>query len=396
MCISNIFEYSKIMKRKTDFKKMYLVDTTLYNTLGNQQLECNRPNTIVLKENVSHPTFTQPTIKIGREFVENSSTEQVAPTQTQTRSIGTMIKLPTESKMTQSDAIQTNSSGMMTEPVHIQSHLGTQDRTLEYRALQPLDRTLQPMDRTPRMQYNDINDTPTLKYRTPRVEYRAPRVNYRAPRSEYRAPRVEYHKTRQPALQQTPSQQNIPHTIQPFASSQLQNNTLEIMDYDIYDSQIPQQRDQLQIMDTNAPLTQPMMDYNTSTPLLALQAQPTESPPQPQIMDYTTGKLAIETPSVSGDCDDCAVTEYKKYDTVVALPSAQGLPDNVLFTCTLCNSDFKTKRTLERHLNNQHEAFSQIEKGAKRKTTEEENPNHPKKIKSNEKRKAAIMYTSYF
>ena len=109
------------MKRKTNFKNMYLIDTTLYNTLGKQQIRCSKPNNIILKENVSHPTLTQPTIKISREFIQNSSNEHSAPTQTQIRSIGTMSKVPTESKIIQSDMIQTNSSGMMTEPVYTQS-----------------------------------------------------------------------------------------------------------------------------------------------------------------------------------------------------------------------------------------------------------------------------------
>ena len=406
------------MKRKTNFKNMYLIDTTLYNTLGKQQIRCSKPNNIILKENVSHPTLTQPTIKISREFKQNSPNEHSAPTQTQTRSIGTMSKVPTESKIIQSDMIQTNSSGMMTEPVYMQSQLGTQDRTLEFRTLQPSDRTLQPSDRTlqptdrilqptnrtlqptdrtfqptdhtfqpsdntSQIQYNSINDTPTLKYRTPQVEYY----------------------TIQPStLQQTSSHQYIPHTIQPPASSpssQLQNDTsqLQMMDYDtsnMYNSHLmlPQQRNRLQIIDKNVPLTLPMVNYNTSSPLLTLQAQPSEQPPQSQIMDYTSGKLAIETPSVSEDCNDCAITEYKKYDTTVALSSTQGLPDNILFTCTLCTTDFKSKKSLERHMKNQHGAFNQVEKGSKRKSLEE-NPNHPKKTKIKEKRKLPISYTPF-
>ena len=392
------------MKRKTNFKNMYLIDTTLYNTLGKQQIRCSKPNNIILKENVSHPTLTQPTIKISREFIQNSSNEHSAPTQTQTRSIGTMSKVPTESKIIQSDMIQTNSSGMMTEPVYMQSQLGTQDRTLEFRTLQPSDRTLQPSDRTlqptdrilqptdhtfqptdntSQIQYNSINDTPTLKYRTPQVEY---------------------HTIQPSTLQQTSSHQYIPHTIQPPASSslsQLQNDTsqLQMMDYDtsnMYNSHLmlPQQRNRLQIIDKNVPLTLPMVNYNTSSPHLTLQAQPSEQPPQSQIMDYTSGKLAIETPSVSEDCNDCAITEYKKYDTTVALSSTQGLPDNILFTCTLCTTDFKSKKSLERHMKNQHEAFNQVEKGSKRKSLEE-NLNHPKKTKIKEKRKLPISYTPF-
>ena len=76
-------------------------------------------------------------------------------------------------------------------------------------------------------------------------------------------------------------------------------------------------------------------------------------------------------PPVEGECGDYAedstVTKYVKYNKpgIVALPSAQGLPNNVLFTCTLCNTNFKTQKALQRHMKNQHDAFDQKEKCAK-------------------------------
>ena len=46
----------------------------------------------------------------------------------------------------------------------------------------------------------------------------------------------------------------------------------------------------------------------------------------------------------------------------------KGLPDNIVFTCTLCETNFDTKKSLQRHMKNIHEAFEQVEKGIKRKS----------------------------
>ena len=37
------------------------------------------------------------------------------------------------------------------------------------------------------------------------------------------------------------------------------------------------------------------------------------------------------------------------------------------FTCDICPSEFKSKKVLDRHMKNIHTAFSQVERGMKRK-----------------------------
>ena len=169
---------------------------------------------------------------------------------------------------------------------------------------------------------------------------------------------------------------------------------------------LPQPQSQPQLMDytTNLPtqystypaLTHPqpqpqLMDYTTNSST-QYSTFPTLAQPQPlpQIMDYTTNlptqysnHVALVQPqsqqlkeynmnaainhssSTQDDCEECSVTEYKKYN--VDLPFVRGLPDNIVFTCTLCQTNFDTEKSLQRHMKNIHDAFKQDKKGIKRK-----------------------------
>ena len=103
------------------------------------------------------------------------------------------------------------------------------------------------------------------------------------------------------------------------------------------------------------------MDHSSSTQTLSYPALP-----QPQLMDDSVNPQNSALPApVDDDCTECAVTKYKRYD--VSLPSARGLPENSVFICTLCESNFSTKKSLQRHMKNIHAAFNQVEKGIKRK-----------------------------
>ena len=137
------------------------------------------------------------------------------------------------------------------------------------------------------------------------------------------------------------------------------------------------------------PQPKPMNTIQHSTPLALPQQQHSINPqinhlplsrthPQlmdiskntqtPQLMDYSVNpqNLASALPAPEeDDCKECTVTKYKKYD--VSLPSARGLPENSVFICTLCESNFSTKKSLQRHMTNIHDAFNQVEKGIKRK-----------------------------
>ena len=154
---------------------------------------------------------------------------------------------------------------------------------------------------------------------------------------------------------------------------------------------------QAQLMDTiqhSVPLAlpqpKPMNTIQHFTPQTLSQQQPSINPqinhlppsqthPQlmdtstntqtPQLMDYSVNQQnsasALPAPE-EDDCKECAVTKYRKYD--VSLPYSRGLPENSVFTCTLCETNFSTKKSLQRHMKNMHDAYNQVEKGIKRKS----------------------------
>ena len=154
---------------------------------------------------------------------------------------------------------------------------------------------------------------------------------------------------------------------------------------------------QAQLMDTiqhSVPLAlpqpKPMNTIQHFTPRTLSQQQPSINPqinhlppsqthPQlmdtstnaetPQLMDYSVNQQnsasALPAPE-EDDCKECAVTKYRKYD--VSLPYSRGLPENSVFTCTLCETNFSTKKSLQRHMKNMHDAYNQVEKGIKRKS----------------------------
>ena len=50
------------------------------------------------------------------------------------------------------------------------------------------------------------------------------------------------------------------------------------------------------------------------------------------------------------------MSTYRKYD--VSLPFATGLPEHVTFICTICQTNFNSKKSLQRHIENIQDAFS--------------------------------------
>ena len=377
------------MKRKTNFKQMYLIDATLYNKIDSvlpKPLLLDKSNTLV-----SNPILKLREVptKIESENLRNPSAAHT------TRSIGTI----TNDMKTSSRAVMTETPNHQTSGDQI-AEVGT----VEYHTPQPVRATL---PYTVRM-----NDHPS------QVQYRPSQDEFPIPRSQYRTPRLHYHNP--PLADEYLSQymEVDPSSAQfnaPLALSSALHPQSEAMDTALALTSetdgplsLAAKNVQPQIMDYNtnipieynAPLTLPpppqsqitgynMNKYNTPPAIRSRGHLVLSSAPQPQSKDQDIN-LAL-SPPVEADCEDCAVSEYKKYD--LALPFARGLPDNVLFTCTLCNTNFNSQKALERHMKNLHDAFDQIEKGLKRKYRVKKKQNNSKKVKTTEE--APISYLNF-
>ena len=417
------------MKRKTDFKQMFLVDDTLYNKISNVTPQL--PSSMIVGK---LPTYLPSQAPNFHPITNNSNIIKdvlgyATPTQGKIMKSSAMMtedKPPTHPKMMKS-------SGMMTEDVP-PTTIEVPSQQLQINALQEQlhnsqlqVRTLEASLHTPQLvdhttQFHALPDyTPPLKNRAVRNVIRAPRMNARAPRMEDRTPRIE---DRAPRMEdRTPRIEDRTVQLQ-YRIPRMENQALQ-MQYPNMIQNIPLQHQvnaqQLAIPQASGPLTSysyPMdtspaleqlelMDFNTNKALeYQSSAQPMELSETPLPPPVTMATRALAPPD-DDECEDCAddstITKYVKYNEpgIVALPSTQGLPNNVLFTCTLCNTNFKTQRTLQRHIKNQHDAFDQKEKGAKRKrvvpNTNSVDINTMKKSKTdkNLRNKAVVSYTKY-
>ena len=366
------------MKSKTNFKQMYLVDATAYSGT-------NRTDTPIIFGRYNNKVLP-PTINVSAPVttgVENPKTAY--PIHTELKSAGT-----------QSNVLSTKSTGVVTESPPNKEHSDQASQTLN-------DRKLQTKYRSPRINNRSSRDNNrlgqpqdlqnSLENPNPQIENNTQISKKEIPLNthlQYIVPDPEFQK----AMDFTTMQ----HTPQPQTQPQLMdNNTIQ------YSAPLalaqPQQPMEYNTIQYSAPLALPQpqqpMDYNTipySAPLALPQQQLMEysvSPqinylPQPQLMEHSSSTQTPSYPAlpqpmdysvnqqnsglptpVDDDCTECAVTKYKRYD--VSLPSARGLPENSVFICTLCESNFSTKKSLQRHMKNIHAAFNQVEKGIKRK-----------------------------
>jgi hypothetical protein len=432
---------------------MYLVDDTLYNKISNVTPQL--PTSMIVGKMPAHPPSQAPNFhpipndsNIKREVLEHATGKTM-------KSSGMMTDGPTTNTPTQPKIMK--SSGMMTEnmpPTTIEVPFQQQhqinalqeqlhnsqlqvrtleaslrtpqvvDHTTQHHALpdytpRPKHRAVQHVNRSPRMD----DRGPQMDDRTPRIDDRTPRMNnntlqldYHTPRTEDRALRMDdrtlqldYHtpqlkfRTPQPEALQMQYPTMIQHESHQVNAQQLAipqaSGPLTSYSRPMDTSPAPEQ---LELMDfiTNKPI-----EYQSQVPTSALLSQPMDSSETvlalPPPVAPATRALALP---VEDECEDCAedyaVTKYVKYNEpgIVALPSVRGVPNNVLFTCTLCNTNFKTQKTLQRHMKNQHDAFDQQEKGAKRKrVVSNTNSIDTKKSKTdkNLRNKGVVSYTKY-
>ena len=133
--------------------------------------------------------------------------------------------------------------------------------------------------------------------------------------------------------------------------TELLNNTRSIV---LSEPQVNSQMDNY-VSDLTLPSDSQIMDYTTS---------PTHQivPQRQHNNNIRSSRSSLNTstlPSTENKNENfnSSVSTYRKYD--VRLPFATGLPEHVTFICTICQTNFNSKKSLQRHIENIHDTFSQ-------------------------------------
>ena len=391
------------MKSKTDFKQMYLVDATAYNgmsrvdtsiILGRSDNKVSPPTINVLApvtSKVENSKTDYPVHKEQKPSMKSVETQNTPPTinvlapvtpkvensKTDTRSIGVVTESPPKVKkydQTSQTPILNNNVRSARDDNH-----SPQDNnpSAHLHHSSPIENSIIQIENDPQISKEKIPSNTHLQYIVPDPEFQKA-INF----STYQ------HSATLPQPQ--PQHMNTIEYSTPLALPQPQiMNTIQHSSPKALPQ--PQHMDAIEYSSPLAlPQPKPMNTIQHFTPQTLSQQQPSINPqinhlppsqthPQlmdtstntetPQLMDYSVNQQnsasALPAPE-EDDCKECAVTKYRKYD--VSLPYSRGLPENSVFTCTLCETNFSTKKSLQRHMKNMHDAYNQVEKGIKRKS----------------------------
>ena len=390
------------MKSKTDFKQMYLVDATAYNgmsrvdtsiILGRSDNKVSPPTINVLApvtSKVENSKTDYPVHKEQKPSMKSVETQNTPPTinvlapvtpkvensKTDTRSIGVVTESPPKVKkydQTSQTPILNNNVRSARDDNH-----SPQDNnpSAHLHHSSPIENSIIQIENDPQISKEKIPSNTHLQYIVPDPEFqKAISFSTYQHSATLPQPQPQHMNTIEYSTPLALPQPQIMNTIQHSSPKALPQ---------------PQHMDAIEYSSPLAlPQPKPMNTIQHFTPQTLSQQQPSINPqinhlppsqthPQlmdtstntetPQLMDYSVNQQnsasALPAPE-EDDCKECAVTKYKKYD--VSLPSARGLPENSVFICTLCESNFSTKKSLQRHMTNIHDAFNQVEKGIKRK-----------------------------
>ena len=391
------------MKSKTDFKQMYLVDATAYNgmsrvdtsiILGRSDNKVSPPTINVLApvtSKVENSKTDYPVHKEQKPSMKSVETQNTPPTinvlapvtpkvensKTDTRSIGVVTESPPKVKkydQTSQTPILNNNVRSARDDNH-----SPQDNnpSAHLHHSSPIENSIIQIENDPQISKEKIPSNTHLQYIVPDPEFQKA-INFST--YQHSATLPQPHPQHMDTIEySTPlalPQPQIMNTIQHSSPKALPQ---------------PQHMDAIEYSSPLAlPQPKPMNTIQHFTPQTLSQQQPSINPqinhlppsqthPQlmdtstntetPQLMDYSVNQQnsasALPAPE-EDDCKECAVTKYRKYD--VSLPYSRGLPENSVFTCTLCETNFSTKKSLQRHMKNMHDAYNQVEKGIKRKS----------------------------
>ena len=412
------------MKSKTNFKQMYLVDASAYNRINNitsTPIILGKPNIQISPPNlnVSAPVTTEIPIPSTYPCTQSKTSVGTQSNVLHTKSMGSI----TESSPTKEH------QGSQTPQLSQQSVIMNKDEEVNDRNLRINNRSARSKDRVSQNYYHTLRNTPytfhhpsspetpvnnnlkeimdfsTTQNAIPSIKSESQMkipIQYSPPTAEEmvnakpfeveaarwldgvaRGNNVEYnpHIHEQKPIIQQPTQQmdfesasNLPIRYN-NPNTQLRNYNENSLNQD-NDVASLQHSQLMNYATTHSALTEPQpMDIVNENSYKAL---PSPAPPP----------KALPSPTPPSDCEECSVTTYKKYD--VSLPFVTGLPENVIFTCTICQSNFGSKKKLQRHMKNIHDAFNQVEKGIKRKSKQDKIS--PKKFKTT---REVVQYSLY-
>ena len=392
------------MKSKTDFKQMYLVDATAYNgmsrvdtsiILGRSDNKVSPPPTInvlaPVTSKVENSKTDYPVHKEQKPSMKSVETQNTPPTinvlapvtpkvensKTDTRSIGVVTESPLKVKkydQTSQTPILNNNVRSARDDNH-----SPQDNnpSAHLHHSSPIENSIIQIENDPQISKEKIPSNTHLQYIVPDPEFqKAISFSTYQHSATLPQPQPQHMNTIEYSTPLALPQPQIMNTIQHSSPKALPQ---------------PQHMDAIEYSSPLAlPQPKPMNTIQHFTPRTLSQQQPSINPqinhlppsqthPQlmdtstntetPQLMDYSVNQQnsasALPAPE-EDDCKECAVTKYRKYD--VSLPYSRGLPENSVFTCTLCETNFSTKKSLQRHMKNMHDAYNQVEKGIKRKS----------------------------
>ena len=391
------------MKSKTDFKQMYLVDATAYNgmsrvdtsiILGRSDNKVSPPTINVLApvtSKVENSKTDYPVHKEQKPSMKSVETQNTPPTinvlapvtpkvensKTDTRSIGVVTESPPKVKrydQTSQTPILNNNVRSARDDNH-----SPQDNnpSAHLHHSSPIENSIIQIENDPQISKEKIPSNTHLQYIVPDPEFqKAISFSTYQHSATLPQPQPQHMDTIEYSTPLALPQPQIMNTIQHSSPKALPQ---------------PQHMDAIEYSSPLAlPQPKPMNTIQHFTPQTLSQQQPSINPqinhlppsqthPQlmdtstntetPQLIDYSVNQQnsasALPAPE-EDDCKECAVTKYRKYD--VSLPYSRGLPENSVFTCTLCETNFSTKKSLQRHMKNMHDAYNQVEKGIKRKS----------------------------
>ena len=392
------------MKSKTDFKQMYLVDATAYSgmsrvdtsiILGRSDNKVSPPPTInvlaPVTSKVENSKTDYPVHKEQKPSMKSVETQNTPPTinvlapvtpkvensKTDTRSIGVVTESPPKVKkydQTSQTPILNNNVRSARDDNH-----SPQDNnpSAHLHHSSPIENSIIQIENNPQISKEKIPSNTHLQYIVPDPEFqKAISFSTYQHSATLPQPQPQHMNTIEYSTPLALPQPQIMNTIQHSSPKALPQ---------------PQHMDAIEYSSPLAlPQPKPMNTIQHFTPPTLSQQQPSinqqinhlppsQTHPQlmdtstntetPQLMDYSVNQQnsasALPAPE-EDDCKECAVTKYRKYD--VSLPYSRGLPENSVFTCTLCETNFSTKKSLQRHMKNMHDAYNQVEKGIKRKS----------------------------